>query len=244
MKVIACYNSKGGVGKTAATVNLAFLAARGGARTLVWDLDPQGAASFYFRIKPKIKKGGRELLSGKRELDEVIKSTDYTNLDLIPSDFSHRNLDIMLDEFKKPDKMFRKLLKPLNVEYDYIFLDSPPGLSLVSENILVAADFVIVPTVPTTLSLRTLDQMLEFCNEIDVAQSKIMMFFSMVDSRKKLHKQIIENPPRNLCVLNTRIPYASDVEQMGVFRQPVPEFANKSRAAKSYQALWDEIRNY
>jgi cellulose biosynthesis protein BcsQ len=191
--IIACYNIKGGVGKTAATVNLAYLAALEGARTLVWDLDPQGAASFYFRIKPKIKKGGKGLLTNKKTLNDVIKGTDYQQLDLVPADFSYRHLDLQLDDFKNSDMQVRKLLKPLKIEYDYIFLDCPPGVSLISENILNAADRIIVPTIPTTLSLRTLDQISDFCEKIGVARSKILAFYSMVDNRKKLHRQIVEN---------------------------------------------------
>lgn len=240
MKIIACYNIKGGIGKTATTVNLAYLAAREGARTLVWDLDPQGAASFYFRIKPKVKKGGTGLLSGKKELYEVVKGTDYTNLDLVPADFSYRKFDLALDDFKNSDKKISKLLKPVDKEYDYIFLDCPPSISLLSENILNAADIVIAPTIPTTLSLRTLDQILEFCKKIGVAHSKVFMFFSMVDLRKKLHKQIVENPPENVQILKTLIPYASEIEQMGIHRQPVPLFAQNSRAGKAYKALWNE----
>ncbi len=243
MKVIACYNIKGGIGKTATTVNLAYLAAKEGAKTLVWDLDPQGAASFYFRIQPKVKKGGIGLLSGKKELDDVIKGTDYMNLDLVPADFSYRNLDLALDDFKNSNKRIRKLLKPMDKEYDYIFLDCPPSVSLVSENILNAADVILVPTIPTTLSLRTLDQILEFCEKIDVAHSKVVTFFSMVDLRKKLHKQIIENPPANVRVLKTCIPYASDIEQMGIHRQPVYLFAKSSQAGKAYQALWNKIKD-
>ncbi len=242
MKIVASYNIKGGIGKTAATVNLAYLAAYEGARTLVWDLDPQGAASFYFRIKPKVKKGGKGLLTGKQTLENAIKGTDYQYLDLVPSDFSYRNLDLELDDFKKSGTRIRKLLKPLACAYDYIFLDCPPSISLVSENTLIAADTIIVPTIPTTLSLRTLDQILEFCNAMNIADTKIMAFFSMADGRKKLHKQIIENPPQNVRVLKTCIPYASDVEQMGIYRQPVPVFAKHSRAGKAYQALWDEIK--
>jgi len=243
MKTIACYNIKGGIGKTATTVNLAYLAALEGARTLVWDLDPQGAASFYFRIKPKVKKGSKGLLSGEKVLDDVIKGTDFDNLDLIPADFSYRNFDLELDDFKKSDRQIRKLLKPLKQDYDFIFLDCPPSLSLVSENILVAADIVMVPTIPTTLSLRTLDQILEFCKKIEISQSKIVTYFSMVDIRKKLHKQIIENPPQTVRTLTTTIPYASEVEQMGVHRQPVPVYARSSRSAKAYQALWNETKD-
>lgn len=243
MKIVACYNIKGGIGKTATAVNLAYLAAHEGARTLVWDLDPQGAASFYFRIKPKVKKGSKGLLTGKKTLDDVIKGTDYPYLDLVPADFSYRNLDLELDDFKKSKTRIRKLLKTLQTEYDYIFLDSPPSVSLISENILNAADNIIVPTIPTTLSLRTLDQIIDFCKDIGIAQSKILVFFSMVDMRKKLHKQIVENPPNNIWILKTCIPYASDIEQMGLHRQPVPVFAKNTRAGKAYQALWDETKH-
>jgi len=244
MKIIACYNIKGGIGKTATTVNLAYLAAMEGIKTLVWDLDPQGAASFYFRIKPKVKKGGRGLLTGKRELDDVIKGTDYDNLDLIPSDFSYRNLDLELDNFKKSDRQIRRLLKPLKNEYDMVFLDCPPSVSLVSENILIAADAIIVPTIPTTLSLRTLDQIIAFCDTIGVKRNKISAFFSMVDARKNLHKEILDNPPKNITIFNSSIPYASDVEQMGVHRQPVPAFASNSRSATAYQKLWEETKKF
>ncbi|MCB1936957.1 MAG: AAA family ATPase [Nitrosomonas sp.] len=243
MKIIACYNIKGGIGKTATAVNLAYLAAQEGARTLVWDLDPQGAASFYFRIKPKVKKGGKGLLEGKKTLDDVIKGTDFPHLDLVPADFSYRHLDLQLDDFKKSDARLHKLLKPLKAEYDTVFLDSPPSISLISENILKASNTIIVPTIPTTLSLRTLDQILSFCEKTGIAQSKILAFFSMVDMRKKLHKQIIENPPQNVRILKTCIPYASDVELMGVHRQPVSVFAKNSKASLAYQKLWQEIRN-
>jgi len=100
MKIIACYNIKGGVGKTATAVNLAYLASHEGARTLIMDLDPQGAASFYFRVKPKIKGGLKTLMDGKQSLDELIKGTDYANLDLIPADFSFRNMDLFLEKTK------------------------------------------------------------------------------------------------------------------------------------------------
>ena len=162
MKVIATYNIKGGVGKTAAAVNLAWLAAREGAPTLVWDLDPQGAASYYFRVKPRIKGGGKRLVKGKRDLDDFIRGTDYGLLDLLPADFSYRNMDLYLEHAKNPVRQLHKLLKPFRREYYYVFLDCPPSISLVSENIFEAAGTVLVPTIPTTLSLRTYKQIKTF----------------------------------------------------------------------------------
>src|SRR5690606_30492016 len=129
VKVLAAYNIKGGVGKTATAVNLAHLAAEGGARVLVWDLDPQGAASFYFRVKPKVKGGSRGLVTGKRDLDAAIKGTDHDNLDLVPADFSYRNMDLELDATKKPTRRLAQLLRPLRREYDYVVLDCPPSIS-------------------------------------------------------------------------------------------------------------------
>ena len=97
MTIVAIYNMKGGVGKTTSAVNLSYLSATSGARTLLWDLDPQGGATFLFRVRPKVKGGGEALVSGKRDLHDAVKASDFDNLDLLPSDFSYRNLDLLLD---------------------------------------------------------------------------------------------------------------------------------------------------
>ncbi|MGA1135650.1 MAG: ParA family protein, partial [bacterium] len=109
MQILASYNIKGGVGKTATSVNLAFQGAHEGARTLIWDLDPQGAATFYFRVRPKIKGGSRALLKGRHDLGDLIKATDHDNLDLLPSDFSYRTMDLLLDDTKKPNERLKLL---------------------------------------------------------------------------------------------------------------------------------------
>ncbi|MEW8561954.1 MAG: AAA family ATPase, partial [Candidatus Thiodiazotropha sp.] len=107
MHILGVYNIKGGVGKTATAVNLSYLAARQGYRTLIWDLDPQAAATFYFRIQPKVKKS-KKLLAGKIDLDDVVKATDFENLDMLPADFSYRNMDLRLEDAKKPTKQLLK----------------------------------------------------------------------------------------------------------------------------------------
>ncbi len=114
MKIFATYNIKGGVGKTATAVNLGYLAARDGYRVLLWDLDPQGAASFLFRVKPRVKGGGKALIRGTRPMDDAIKATDFDNLDLLPADFTYRNLDLLLDAAKKPARRLGSLLAPLS----------------------------------------------------------------------------------------------------------------------------------
>ncbi len=242
MNVLAVYSIKGGVGKTSSAVNLAFNAARNGYRTLVWDLDPQGASSYYFRIKPKIKGGSKDLIAGKRELDGLIKGTDFENLDLIPADFSFRNLDLVLDAKKKPTQQLKKLLKPLAEEYDFVFLDCPPNISLLSEAVFEASDILLSPIIPTTLSLRTLDQLKKFIEDNSLKNLVLIPFFSMADRRKKMHREIMDNLVENHPeILTTAIPYASDIERMGLERMPLGGYINKSRSTKAYNELWQEI---
>jgi chromosome partitioning protein len=241
--ILATYNIKGGVGKTASAVNLAHRAASTGARVLVWDLDPQGAAPIYFRVKPKVKGGSRAIVRGTRELEDVVKGTDYDNLDLVPADFSYRNLDLELDAAKKPTRRLARVLKPIARSYDYVFLDCPPSISLASESVFEAADVLLVPIIPTTLSLRTFDQLDDFLGRTEWRRPpRVLGFFSMVDGRKRLHRNLIadvvaERPE----VLSARIPAASDVERMGVHRAPVGAFAPRSASAAAYRALWSEI---
>jgi chromosome partitioning protein len=261
MRIFATYNIKGGVGKTTTAVNLAYLAADSGLRTVLWDLDPQGAASFMFRVKPKVKGGGRALISGRRALDDAIKGTDFDNLDLIPADFTYRNMDLLLDagdakavnakwgDSKADDapggktaRKLARLLAPLAGEYDAVFLDCPPSVSLVSENVLHAADVIVVPLIPTTLSVRTLDQLKEFVSEFKGRQPDILAFFSMVDRRKKLHREITERLSAERAeVAQTAIPALSLIESMSVERAPVSVFAPASAAAKAYRSLWAEL---
>jgi chromosome partitioning protein len=256
MRTYATYNIKGGVGKTTTAVNLAYLAAaESGLRTVLWDLDPQGAASFMFRVKPKVKGGGSALIRGSRSLDDAIKGTDFDNLDLIPADFTYRNMDLLLDSAAgggkaasdapggKPARKLSKLLAPLTPEYDAMFLDCPPSISLVSENVLYAADVIVVPLIPTTLSVRTLDQLTEFVAGFSGRRPEILAFFSMVDRRKKLHREITDNLGSERQELAaTAIPALSVIEKMSVERSPVTVFAPRSSAARAYRALWTELR--
>jgi cellulose biosynthesis protein BcsQ len=243
MKVVATYNIKGGVGKTAAAVNLSYLAAADGQRVLLADLDPQAAASFLFRVRPRVKGGGTALIRGSRDLDKAIKGTDFDGLDLLPADFTFRNLDLILDTTKKPTQRLARLLRPLRTSYDLVFLDCPPGISLLSEAVLYAADLVLAPIIPTTLSVRTLDQLTEFISDMDGHRPALLAFYSMIDRRKRLHKQIAEQlPAERDDVAATAIPALSVIEQMAVRRAPVTAFAPRSAASRGYAELWAEVR--
>jgi chromosome partitioning protein len=241
VKTLATYNIKGGVGKTASAVNLAYLAARGGLRTLLWDLDPQGAASYLLRIRPRVRGGGKALVRGKRSLEEAVKVTEYDGLDLVPADFTYRNLDLVLGEAKKPTQRIARLLAPMADDYDVVVLDCPPGISLVSENVVDAADILLVPLIPTTLSVRTLEQLTEFVGELDHPPA-LFPFFTMVDGRKRLHREVIDDLRAHRDDLATTVvPALSLVEQMAVHRAPLPVFAPRSRVTRSYEDLWAEV---
>jgi cellulose biosynthesis protein BcsQ len=237
--VLATYNVKGGVGKTSAAVNLAYLAARDGARTLLWDLDPQGASTFLLRVRPKIKGGGRRLVRGQTDAGARIKGTDYERLDLLPADFSYRHMDLHLDAAKHPTRRLTKVLAPLEPEYDFVFLDCPPSISLVSESVFEAADALLIPLLPAALSARTLEHIDDVAGE----RTRRMPFFSMVDSRKRMHRDVMasftaERPE----MLHTVVPLAADVERMGQARAPLDEFAPRGGAAVAFRELWKEIR--
>ena len=239
MKIIAVYSSKGGVGKTAASVNLAYAASREGFATLLCDLDPQGASSFYFRIRPKKKFNSRKLLNGKTQ--NFIRGTDFDDLDLLPAHFSHRNFDLLLHRDKDNKSIFRDVFTPLESEYDLVFLDCPPNLTLLSENIILSADLVVTPVIPTTLSILSLEQLLKLCKKTGVSRKKIHPFFSMAEKRKSMHLSIIGRYSKYKLFMKTIIPYMAEVEKMGISRKPVGADLRKSIAASAYERLWKEV---
>jgi len=242
VKTVALYSIKGGVGKTAACVNLAFLAASESQYTLVCDLDPQGSASYYFRVRPKPKYNSRKFLKGGKRIHKNIRGSDFDYLDLLPADFSYRNLDILLNEFKNAHTCLQDVLLTLKNQYSYILLDCPPNITLASENIFVAADIILVPIIPTTLSMLTLEKLYAFFKTYGLDHHKIHPFISMVEKRKTMHRQMMHELMSQKRVLKTSIPYSADVEKMGLFREPLTHYRPKSVAAQAYIALWQEIQ--
>ena len=241
MIVIALYNLKGGVGKTASCVNFSYLAAKEGYKTLLWDIDPQGATSFYFQAKPKVHPGIKKLVSKDADLEAVLMETGYENLDIIPADNSAKSTDIMLDEMRGNKNRLKSVLKQFNGEYDFVFIDCPPGFSALSENIFSAADIVLMPVIPTTLSVRTYNMVKDYFKEKEIDPAKLMCFFTMTDLRKNMHHEIMELLFKDKRFFGNYIPYLSDVEKMGIHKMPIEEFARSGDAARSYRELWTEI---
>jgi chromosome partitioning protein len=241
MKVLACYAVKGGVGKTAAAVDLAWLSASDGHRTLLWDLDPQAAATFILRGKAKVKGGSRRLLQGKSEATRSIRSTTDDHLDLLPAESSYLQGDLDLAASKRSHDRLSRVLTGLTDDYDLVVLDCPPGLSLLSVNIVRAADMILVPVVPSPLSLRTLDQVVELTAR-QGSEATVMAFLSMVDKRRALHRDLVEMLQGKYSDMASSIVASSAViERMSQRRRPVVASSPTSSAAAAYRDLWAEV---
>lgn len=242
MRTIACYSMKGGVGKTATAVNIAYWAAKTGIKTLLIDLDPQGASSFYFRVKPSKKNWGKRFFDAYKELLGQVKASDYENLEIIPAHMTFRKFDVVLASLKKRKERLRKILKGLSKEYQLIVLDCPPSIGDLSEAVFNAADHIFVPVIPTTLSQRTYGQLNQFFKAHDYPNKKLIPFFSMVQNQKALHKKTMDDMRAEYKnFLDTVVPFSVDIENMGEQRAPVDVYARSRPANKAYFELWKEI---
>lgn len=243
MEKIAFFNLKGGVGKTTSAVNIAWHAANDGIPTLLWDLDPQGAASWLLQRKAKSKSEPKKVLAGKTAIGELVKTTDYPNLDIIPADFSFRQMDVLLAGLDNKNNPVDKLLAPFSEQYALVILDCPPSFSNLSEQVFATADALYLPLIPTHLSLRTFEQTRDFFKEHGLKPKRLHAFFNMVDRRRSMHRIMLAHPPKMLKNgLETAIPYAAVVERMGDFRAPLPAFAANTPVGKAYQQLWQDIK--
>lgn len=246
MKTIAFFNVKGGVGKTTSAVNFAWLASRAPAHTLLWDLDPQSCASWYLGVDDQQRHKAIRVFKGKEPVGTLRLQTAFPNLEVIPADLSLRKLEALLSHQDSPKKLLNSLTDNLSEHRQLLIFDCAPSFSRLSENVFSCSDLLMVPLLPSPLSLRSFEQLKDYlASKKTWKKLEVLPFFTMVDRRRKIHNEVVENSKSLIGMDNPLvIPYTSDLEKMGSHRQPVHCFAGSSPAAKAYEALWDYAANH
>lgn len=240
MKTIAFFNVKGGVGKTTSAVNFAYEAAQAKAHTLLWDLDPQSCASWYLGVSDDQEHKAIRIFKGKEPVGTLRLQTAFPHLEVIPADLSLRKLETVLSHQDSPRKLLDRLTDPLSEHRKLLIFDCAPAFSRVSENIFNCTDLLMVPLLPSPLSLRSFQQLQQFlASKKTWRKLEVLPFFTMVDRRRKIHNEVLENA-KSLVGMSKPlvIPYTSDLEKMGVHQQPVHCFAKGSPADQAYHRLW------
>jgi chromosome partitioning protein len=250
-KVIAVFNQKGGVGKTTTNVNLSSCIAIKGKRVLVVDIDPQGNTTSGLGIDKKaLETTIYEMLIGEAKAEEVILETAVENLYIMPSSVQLAGAEIELTEFEEREKMLRKALVGVKESYDYVFVDCPPSLGLLTINALAAADSVLIPIQCEYYALEGVSQLM---NTIWLVQRGLNpalkvegVVLSMFDGRTNLSIQVVDEVKRYFKgqVYTTIIPRNIRLAEAPSYGVPIVMYDPKSKGAEAYEELADEFIEY
>jgi len=248
-RVIAVANQKGGVGKTTTAVNVAAALAEQGARVLLVDFDPQGNATTGVGVNPR-ELGGSiyDAVVGDTPLDDVIEPTSVRNLFVAGATIDLAGAEIELVSVLSRETRLRRALEPVKSEYDYVFIDCPPSLGLLTVNALVAADEVLVPIQCEYYALEGLSQLFRNVTLVQESLNPALrvshVVMTMFDARTNLAEQVVANV-REFCgdlVCETLIPRNVRLSEAPSFGQPITVFDPSSRGAIAYRDLARELR--
>ena len=246
-RVIAVTNQKGGVGKTTTSINVAYFLSKMGKRTLIIDFDPQGNATSGLGIdKQELGATMTEVIMRQIRLAKVVLPTEYKDLYLAPSTSHLANTEV---ELAQADGRFARLREALNgvIDYDFIIIDSPPSLSLLTVNGLVAADYVLLPVQAEFYALEGLGQLLEsmklICKGLNPSLKLLGVLPTMMDSRTTLSSQVYDEIKKYFPdkIFKTTIPRNIRLAEAPSHGAPVGVYDRFSKGSRAYKALAKEI---
>ncbi len=247
-QIISISNQKGGVGKTTTAVNLSAALAVTGKKILLVDCDPQANATTGTGIdKPGLEYSLYNVLIGEAELEHIILSTELKNLMVVPGSVDLIGFEVEMMSKKGREKILKKVLKGIRNNYDYIIIDCPPSLSLLTLNALTAADSVIIPLQSEFYALEGLGQLLATIKRIKLSLNPELrikgIVLTMFDKRTNLAQQVVEDAEKYFkkMIFKTRIPRNVKLGEAPSFGMPVVLYNRTSTGAKSYIALAEEL---
>ncbi len=249
-RIIAIANQKGGVGKSTTAINLSACLAEAGKKVLTIDIDPQGNTTSGLGIdKNEVNPTLYELLLGETELKNCILKDVVENLDLIPSNMNLSGAEIELVGIEEREYILRNAIQDVKDTYDYIVMDCPPSLSMLTINALTAADSVLVPIQCEYYALEGLSQLI---HTIELVQERLNeeleiegVVFTMYDARTNLSLEVVENVKENLNqnIYKTIIPRNVRLAEAPSYGLPINLYDSKSTGAESYRLLAEEVIN-
>lgn len=247
-KIIAIANQKGGVGKTTTAVNLSAALAEKGKKILLVDMDPQGNSTSGLGIrKEKQKETVYELLLGECDTVDAVIHNAAKNLDLIPANVNLAAAEIELIGIDHKEYILRDALESISDNYDYIMLDCPPSLNILTVNAMSAADSVLVPIQCEYYALEGLSQLIHTANLVKSRLNRALVMqgivFTMFDGRTNLSAQVVENVKSHVQehVYETLIPRNIRLAEAPSYGEPITVYAPASAGALAYRRLADEI---